>query len=129
MDKTTEIFIKNLNSLLKARNLSQTDLSRLTGISLGSINGYLLGRNRPLLSQASLICSSLNVSLENMCELNKNFSEESLPSNDEDLYTLANLYYSLNFEGKRQLLSIAKSLSLNPELVTHNKTKGANNDN
>lgn len=116
MDYTTEVFVKNLQHLLNERNMSQTDLAKLTGLSLASINGYLLGKNRPLLTQAIIICSSLDVSLEDMCEYKKCLDSNSLLAKDSKLEKLATCYLDLNLKGRNTLLQVAESLVTNPNM-------------
>lgn len=55
-------FIERLNSILQKRNLSQADLSKMTGIRLSSISDWLNGKYEPKQDKIAIIAESLNVS-------------------------------------------------------------------
>ena len=57
-----EKFIERLNSILQKRNLSQADLSKMTGIRSSSISDWLNGKYEPKQDKISIIAESLNVS-------------------------------------------------------------------
>ena len=57
-----EKFIERLNSILQKRNLSQADLSKLTGIRSSSISDWLNGKYEPKQDKISIIAEALNVS-------------------------------------------------------------------
>lgn len=55
-------FIERLNSILQKRNLSQADLSKMTGIRSSSISDWLNGKYEPKQDKIAIIAESLNVS-------------------------------------------------------------------
>ena len=55
-------FIERLNSILQKRNLSQADLSKMTGIRSSSISDWLNGKYEPKQDKISIIAEALNVS-------------------------------------------------------------------
>ena len=57
-----EKFIERLNSILQKRNLSQADLSKMTGIRSSSISDWLNGKYEPKQDKISIIADALNVS-------------------------------------------------------------------
>lgn len=57
-----EKFIERLNSILQKRNLSQADLSKMTGIRSSSISDWLNGKYKPKQDKISIIAEALNVS-------------------------------------------------------------------
>ena len=54
-------FIKRLNSILQKRNLSQADLSKMTGIRSSSISDWLNGKYEPKQDKISIIADALNI--------------------------------------------------------------------
>ena len=61
-------FCKNMRRVRKAKEISQDELARLTGIGRTSIAAYETGVNEPNISQAMKIAQALNVSMNNLCE-------------------------------------------------------------
>ena len=57
-----EKFIERLNSILQKRNLSQADLSKMTGIRSSSNSDWLNGKYEPKQDKISIIAEALNVS-------------------------------------------------------------------
>lgn len=57
-----EKFIERLNSILQKRNLSQADLSKMTGIRSSSISDWLNGKYEPKQDKISIIAEALNIS-------------------------------------------------------------------
>ena len=55
-------FIERLNSILQKRNLSQADLSKMTGICSSSISDWLNGKYEPKQDKIAIIADALNVS-------------------------------------------------------------------
>lgn len=55
-------FIERLNSILQKRNLSQADLSKMTGIRSSSISDWLNGKYEPKQDKIAIIAEALNVS-------------------------------------------------------------------
>lgn len=55
-------FIKRLNSILQKRNLSQADLSKMTGIRSSSISDWLSGKYEPKQDKIAIIADALKVS-------------------------------------------------------------------
>ena len=127
MDKTTDTFINNLKRLLEEKKITQYQLSKMAGLSCACINNYIKGRNRPLLTQASKICDVLDVSLETMCCENCEGSKPYYSFTNSELQLIADCFYSLNLEGKHQLVSISKSLACNSELTEHIRTREERN--
>ena len=54
-------FIERLNSILQKRNLSQADLSKMTGIRSSSISDWLNGKYEPKQDKIAIIADALNV--------------------------------------------------------------------
>lgn len=54
-------FAERLKEVMKEQNLSQSDLSHLTGIGRSSISQYLSGRNIPTLQRQENIAIALNL--------------------------------------------------------------------
>ena len=61
-------FCKNMRRVRKAKEMSQEELSRLTGIGRTSIANYEIGKNEPNISQAMKIAQALSVSMNKLCE-------------------------------------------------------------
>jgi transcriptional regulator with XRE-family HTH domain len=57
-----EQFIERLNLILQKRNLSQADLSKMTGIRSSSISDWLNGKYEPKQDKIAIIAEALNVS-------------------------------------------------------------------
>lgn len=55
-------FIERLNSILQKRNLSQADLSKMTGIRSSSISDWLNGKYEPKQDKIAIIADALNIS-------------------------------------------------------------------
>ena len=60
-------FIERLNSILQKRNLSQADLSKMTGIRSSSISDWLNGKYEPKQDKIAIIAES-NVPLKAIME-------------------------------------------------------------
>jgi transcriptional regulator with XRE-family HTH domain len=56
-------FAKNLKSVMQEQNLSQTDLSNLTGIGSSSLSQYLLGQHIPYKRRIAQLANALGVSV------------------------------------------------------------------
>ena len=56
-------FAHNLKTVMHEQNLSQTDLSNLTGIGKSSLSQYLSGKNTPNRGRIAEIASALGVSV------------------------------------------------------------------
>ena len=54
-------FARNLKAIMQERNLSQTDLSAVTGIGKSSLSQYLSGKNTPHRGRIAEIASALGV--------------------------------------------------------------------
>lgn len=59
-------FAFRLRDLLKDKNVSQLELSEMTGIPRPMINGYINGRITPSIYKADLIARALGCSLDEM---------------------------------------------------------------
>lgn len=53
---------KRLNKAMSARQVSQTELSQLTGISKSAISQYLSGKSEPKQKYVEIICDALKIS-------------------------------------------------------------------
>ena len=62
-----KIFANRLKALQESRGLSQVQISQLTGISQGTISGYLNDRKSPGLETAFHIAEALGVSVGWLC--------------------------------------------------------------
>ena len=60
----------NLSSLRKSRNLRQTDLSKMTGISQKALSELETGKSKGIsFSTLTRLCDALNVTIEQLFEL------------------------------------------------------------
>ena len=72
-------FAKNLKIIMDERNLSQTDLSNITGIGKPSISQYLSGINIPYKSRLAEIANALGVSITRLTAKDPNAECEPPP--------------------------------------------------
>lgn len=56
------MFAKRLNEAMIAKNISQSDLSALTGVGKSSISQYLSGKNEPKQTKIKVFAEALQVS-------------------------------------------------------------------
>ena len=56
-------FAHNLKTIMQEQNLSQTDLSNLTGIGVSSLSQYVTGKNIPYKKRIAEIANALGVSV------------------------------------------------------------------
>ena len=61
-------FCKNMRRVRRAKEMTQEELSRLSGFSRQRIAAYENGVNEPNISQAMKIAQVLNVSMDQLCE-------------------------------------------------------------
>lgn len=97
-----------LRSLLESRGLKQADLCRMTGIDTGLMSTYMSGKKAPSLSNAILIASALNISLDELSEIRRSASEERSNQLRNELL----MYFdSLNDEGKQTAVRMVQGLT------------------
>ena len=97
-----------LRSLLESRGLKQADLCRMTGIDTGLMSTYMSGKKAPSLSNAILIASALNISLDEMSEIRRSASEEKANKLRNELL----MYFDkLNDEGKQTAVRMVQGLT------------------
>lgn len=68
---TNDIFKQNLFRLLGKANISNTRLSKLTGIDLVTIRNYLSGKTLPNVKKLMLLCDALGCSPDDLLTDNK----------------------------------------------------------
>ena len=61
-------FSDNLQSLMKEKNVSQNELSKRSGISIGSINAYLRKQSPPGVKAIVNIAYALDVSTDDLID-------------------------------------------------------------
>ena len=59
-------FAERLRQLRKERGITQAELARVSGLSLGAIRDYEQGRRDPLLSKAAQLATALNVFVDEL---------------------------------------------------------------
>jgi len=72
-------FANNLKTIMQERNLSQTDLSNLTGIGKPSLSQYLSGKHIPHQRRVSEIANALDVSQTRLTARGRDVGSEPLP--------------------------------------------------
>lgn len=96
MDKTQ--IAEKLKSVLQSRGLSPMDLSKLTGISRSTIEGYIKAKSLLKLDSLIAICDKLQISADEFLGL------KALPaSQTEDEKELLTLYRQLDRRGKAKI--------------------------
>jgi len=73
-------FARNLKSIMNEKNLTQTDLSELTGIGKSSISQYLTGKNVPHRHRIAELAKALGISHERLTVSMQIVEPESLVS-------------------------------------------------
>jgi transcriptional regulator with XRE-family HTH domain len=63
---SARIIVNNIRSLLADKNMTQAELSRLSGIVTAQLNAYLSGRNVPGLDKLELLAVALGVSIADL---------------------------------------------------------------
>lgn len=64
-------FCKNMRRVRRAKEMTQEELSRLSGFSRQRIAAYETGVNEPNISQAMKIAQVLNTSMDELCREEK----------------------------------------------------------
>ena len=64
----TNIFGDNLSDLMEERNITQRELSRISGISIGSINSYMQKQSPPGIKAIINISYALDVDLNELLD-------------------------------------------------------------
>lgn len=83
-----EVFSRNLKRALKNTYMNQSQLAELCGVSRGSFNDWVNGRNYPRPEKLELLAKSLGVT---EYDLTTNFDDEHLKSYlNHDVVNLAN---------------------------------------
>ena len=67
-NRARNAFCKNMRKVRRAKEMTQEELSRLSGFSRQRIAAYETGVNEPNISQAMKIAQVLNVSMDQLCE-------------------------------------------------------------
>ena len=98
--------------LLQAKGMSQKEFSKLTGISESTISDWKHKRFNPGADKIPVICRVLNISAEELFELDSLEKEEGkyryYLSNDEA--EVIDIFRAADKESKKHLLSYAKFL-------------------
>lgn len=79
MNSQNKVFSERLKSLLKKKNMTQTELSEKTGISQGAISQYLMGAYEPKIENIKIISEKLNTNIGYLLGVNDFI--ESKPGN------------------------------------------------
>lgn len=74
MNSQNKVFSERLKSLLKKKNMTQTELSEKTGISQGAISQYLMGAYEPKIENLRIIADKLDTNIGYLLGIN-DFSE------------------------------------------------------
>ena len=61
-------FCKNMRRVRRAKDISQEELARLTGIGRNCITSYEVGKNEPNISQAMKIAQALSCTMDELCQ-------------------------------------------------------------
>lgn len=63
-EQTTKKFTENLAEIMERQNMTQTELSRRTGIAQGSLSKYLMGHREPTITPVTQIAKALGVTVD-----------------------------------------------------------------
>lgn len=97
-----------LRSLLESRGLKQADLCRMTGIDTGLMSTYMSGKKAPSLSNAITIASALDISLDELSEIQRSADRERSDHLRDELL----MYFDkLNSEGKQTAVRMVQGLT------------------
>ena len=64
----TEIFGDNLSDLMEERNITQRELSKLSGVSIGAINAYMQKQSPPGIKAILNLSYALDVDLSELID-------------------------------------------------------------
>lgn len=64
----TSIFGENLSDLMRDKNISQLDLAKTSGLSIGSINAYIRGQSPPGIKAIINLSYALDVDLADLLD-------------------------------------------------------------
>ena len=64
----TEIFGDNLSDLMEERNITQRELSKLSGVSIGAINAYMQKKSPPGIKAILNLSYALDVDLSELID-------------------------------------------------------------
>lgn len=70
------MFKDNIRKQRKARNLTQSEVAELCGLSLPSYKAYESGRSEPTMTNLIKISNSLELSIDELCETGKYDNED-----------------------------------------------------
>lgn len=70
-------FIENVKKEIKKQGITKTELGRNTEISEGTIRSWEKGK-QPSLDKACKIAEYLNISLDELCEIEKNYDNKKI---------------------------------------------------
>ncbi len=101
-----------LKYALQMRRLSATELSRLSKVPFSSISGYLSGKYQPKTQTLIAFANALGTSLKWLVgEIPLEEINDTTRDGDDSMeQTLLYNYRNLNFEGKKFLLGVSRSV-------------------
>ena len=102
-----EVIVQRIEQLLNKRHISKYRLSQLTEIERPSLTSLFDGTYAPSMSTLNRICDALNVSYEELFNLD-NDNDKSVSVKDK---RLLKEWHKLNYEQKRLLLEFASDLA------------------
>lgn len=114
------IMIERIKKLKKERKLSNEELSKSSGIPIGTLAKILGSETKdPQISNIIKIAEALDISADYLIfgEIKSSFSSDS--------FNLATIYENLNDEGKRRVLEYASDLSEITKYKKESETKYA----
>lgn len=110
--------------LRKERGLSQVELARLLKCTRQTVSNYERDFRRPDYDTLDLLASIFHVPIsyfltqdEMETELSKAKAQAVSALRSEDEERLLNLYRAFNRKGREMMLSMAESLSMNPDML------------
>jgi putative transcriptional regulator len=105
----------NLSALRKQKNLRQTDLSRLTGISQKALSELETGKSKGVsFSTLAKLCDALDVSIEHLFDISPD-QQSSLPA--IMLITKPSCSFCSKNEQEVELLVVGKGSARNPVYI------------
>ena len=64
----TELFGDNLNDLMEEKHITQRELARASGLSIGAINSYIHGQSPPGIKAVINICYALDIDMAELLD-------------------------------------------------------------
>lgn len=120
----------NIKQLRKRAGLTQIDLSKKTGLSIGSIQGYEQGKYKPKIESIQKIADALDLSFYDIVGENSSYGPPKflttlaqrspygvIESADEK--ELLTKYNRLNEKGKDKIQEYADDLCINPKYTSN----------